>query len=98
MSFAQVTGHESSRKIEACLRTAGPNLYHAGDESSCLKPTKFATDQQLQPVATDDCTPGLLAGRSNCSSNGSTSTYESNPFFGTTPNAFKTQVWGAVSI
>jgi hypothetical protein len=30
MSFAQLTGRESLRDIEACLRALGPKLYHAG--------------------------------------------------------------------
>ena len=30
MTFAQLTGRESLRDIEACLRAAGPKLYHAG--------------------------------------------------------------------
>ena len=30
MSFAQLTGRESLRDIEACLRAVGPKLYHAG--------------------------------------------------------------------
>jgi len=30
MSFAQLTGRESLRDIEACLRAAGTKLYHAG--------------------------------------------------------------------
>ena len=30
MAFAQLTGRESLRDIEACLRTFGPKLYHAG--------------------------------------------------------------------
>ncbi len=30
MAFAQLTGRESLRDIEACLRAFGPKLYHAG--------------------------------------------------------------------
>ena len=30
MAFAQLTGRESLRDIEACLRALGPKLYHAG--------------------------------------------------------------------
>jgi hypothetical protein len=30
MAFAQLTGRESLRDIEACLRAVGPKLYHAG--------------------------------------------------------------------
>ena len=30
MAFAQLTYRESLRDIEACLRAAGPKLYHAG--------------------------------------------------------------------
>jgi transposase len=30
MTFAQLTGRESLRDIEACLRAIGPKLYHAG--------------------------------------------------------------------
>ena len=30
MTFAQLTGRESLRDIEACLRAVGPKLYHAG--------------------------------------------------------------------
>ena len=30
MAFAQLTGRESLRDIEVCLRTFGPKLYHAG--------------------------------------------------------------------
>ena len=33
MAFAQLTGRESLRDIEACLRAAGPKLYHAGMKS-----------------------------------------------------------------
>ena len=34
MAFAQLTGRESLRDIEACLRAAGPKLYHAGMKAS----------------------------------------------------------------
>jgi len=30
LTFAQLTGRESLRDIEACLRAVGPKLYHAG--------------------------------------------------------------------
>ena len=30
LAFAQVTGRESLRDLEACLGAAGPDLYHAG--------------------------------------------------------------------
>lgn len=30
MAFAQLTGRESLREIETCLRALGPKLYHAG--------------------------------------------------------------------
>ena len=30
MAFAQLTGRESLRDIEVCLRSLGPRLYHLG--------------------------------------------------------------------
>ncbi len=39
MAFAQLTGRESLRDIEACLRAAGPKLYHAGMKAQVSRTT-----------------------------------------------------------
>ena len=39
MAFAQLTGRESLRDIEACLRAVGPKLYHAGLQSRVSRNT-----------------------------------------------------------
>jgi len=39
MSFAQLTGRESLRDIEACLRAVGPKLYHAGMKAKVSRST-----------------------------------------------------------
>ena len=39
MSFAQLTGRESLRDIEACLRAIGPQLYHAGMKARVSRTT-----------------------------------------------------------
>ena len=39
MTFAQLTGRESLRDIEACLRAAGPKLYHAGMKARVSRTT-----------------------------------------------------------
>jgi hypothetical protein len=39
MAFAQLTGRESLRDIETCLRTFGPKLYHAGIRGNVARNT-----------------------------------------------------------
>ena len=39
MTFAQLTGRESLRDIEACLRAIGPKLYHAGIKARVSRTT-----------------------------------------------------------
>ena len=39
MAFAQLTGRESLRDIETCLRTMGPKLYHAGFRGKIARST-----------------------------------------------------------
>jgi len=39
MMFAQLTGRESLRDIEACLRAVGPKLYHAGMKARVSRTT-----------------------------------------------------------
>jgi len=39
MAFAQLTGRESLRDIETCLRAVGPKLYHAGLRGSVARNT-----------------------------------------------------------
>ena len=39
MTFAQLTARESLRDIEACLRAAGPKLYHAGIKARVSRTT-----------------------------------------------------------
>ena len=39
MSFAQLTGRESLRDIETCLRAIGPKLYHAGTKARVSRTT-----------------------------------------------------------
>lgn len=39
MMFAQLTGRESLRDIEACLRAVGPKLYHAGIKARVSRTT-----------------------------------------------------------
>ena len=39
MAFAQLTGRESLRDIETCLRTFGPKLYHAGIRGNIARNT-----------------------------------------------------------
>ena len=39
MTFAQLTGRESLRDIEACLRAVGPKLYHAGMKAQVSRTT-----------------------------------------------------------
>jgi hypothetical protein len=39
MAFAQLTGRESLRDIEACLRAVGPKLYHAGMKARVARNT-----------------------------------------------------------
>ena len=46
----------------------------------------------------DDRKVPSAAGRWNCSSNGSNSICGSKPFYGTSDNAVKTQVWIAISV
>lgn len=48
MSFAQLTGRESLRDIEACLRAIGPKLYHAGMKAKVSR-TTLAKANELRP-------------------------------------------------
>ena len=46
MSFAQLTGRESLRDIEACLRALGPKLYHAGMKTRVSRSTLAKANEQ----------------------------------------------------
>lgn len=46
MTFAQLTGRESLRDIEACLRAVGPKLYHAGMKARVSRTTLAKTNEQ----------------------------------------------------
>lgn len=46
MTFAQMTGRESLRDIEACLRAAGPKLYHAGMKAKVSRTTLAKANEQ----------------------------------------------------
>ena len=46
MTFAQLTGRESLRDIEACLRAAGPKLYHAGIKAPVSRTTLAKANEQ----------------------------------------------------
>ena len=48
MTFAQMTGRESLRDIEACLRAAGPKLYHAGMKA---KPTVSSIESVIDNIS-----------------------------------------------
>ena len=49
MAFAQLTGRESLRDIEACLRTFGPKLYHAGFRSKQISRNTLANANKIRP-------------------------------------------------
>jgi hypothetical protein len=46
MTFAQLTGRESLRDIEACLRAAGPKLYHAEIKARVSRTTLAKANEQ----------------------------------------------------
>ena len=49
MVFAQLTARESLRDIEACLRTFGPKLYHAGFRCKQISRNTMANANQVRP-------------------------------------------------
>ena len=49
MAFAQLTARESLRDIEACLRTFGPKLYHAGFRCKQISRNTLANANQFRP-------------------------------------------------
>jgi len=49
MAFAQLTGRESLRDIEACLRTFGPKLYHAGFRCKRISRNTLANANKVRP-------------------------------------------------
>ncbi len=49
MAFAQLTGRESLRDIEVCLKTFGPKLYHAGFRSKQIFRNTLANANQIRP-------------------------------------------------
>jgi len=49
MAFAQLTGRESLRDIEVCLRTFGSKLYHAGFRSKRISRNTLANANQVRP-------------------------------------------------
>ena len=49
MAFAQLTGRESLRDIEACLRTFGSRLYHAGFRCKRISRNTLANANQIRP-------------------------------------------------
>lgn len=49
MAFAQLTARESLRDIEACLRTFGPKLYHAGFRCKRISRNTLANANRVRP-------------------------------------------------
>ena len=49
MAFAQLTARESLRDIEACLRTFGSKLYHAGFRCKRISRNTLANANQVRP-------------------------------------------------
>ena len=49
MAFAQLTGRESLRDIEVCLRTFGPKLYHAGFRCQRVSRNTLANANRVRP-------------------------------------------------
>jgi Transposase DDE domain/Domain of unknown function (DUF4372) len=49
MAFAQLTGRESLRDIEACLRTFGPKLYHTGFRCKRISRNTLANANHVRP-------------------------------------------------
>jgi hypothetical protein len=49
MAFAQLTGRESLRDIEACLRTFGSKLYHAGFRCKRIARNTLANANRIRP-------------------------------------------------
>lgn len=49
MSFAQLTGRESLRDIEACLRTFGPKLYHTGFRCKRISRNTLSNANRVRP-------------------------------------------------
>jgi len=49
MAFAQLTARESLRDIEACLRTFGPKLYHAGFRCKRISRNTLSNANQTRP-------------------------------------------------
>jgi hypothetical protein len=49
MAFAQLTGRESLRDIEACLRAFGPKLYHAGFRCKRIARNTLANANSVRP-------------------------------------------------
>jgi len=49
MAFAQLTGRQSLRDIEVCLRTFGPKLYHAGFRCKRISRNTLANANQVRP-------------------------------------------------
>ena len=49
MAFAQLTGRESLRDIEVCLRTFGPKLYHVGFRCKQISRNTLANANQVRP-------------------------------------------------
>ena len=49
MAFAQLTGRESLRDIEVCLRAFGPKLYHAGFRCKRISRNTLANANRVRP-------------------------------------------------
>jgi hypothetical protein len=49
MTFAQLTGRESLRDIEVCLRAFGPKMYHAGFRCKRISRNTLANANQMRP-------------------------------------------------
>jgi hypothetical protein len=49
MAFAQLTGRESLRDIEACLRSFGPKLYHAGFRCKRISRNTLSNANRVRP-------------------------------------------------
>jgi hypothetical protein len=49
MAFAQLTGRESLRDIDPCLRAFGPKLYHAGFRCKRISRNTLANANSVRP-------------------------------------------------
>ena len=103
LAFAQLTWRESLRDIETCLASFGPKLHHAGIRQPTARNTLAVANEKRDWRIFADFAQGLIQlyrGRWQIELffKWIKQHLRIKAFYGTSPNAVRTQIWSAIAV